>query len=443
MEFNEFDSIKIGLASPELIRSWSYGEVKKPETINYRTLKPEKDGLFCEAIFGPQKDWECHCGKYKKIHYKGKICERCGVEVTRAKVRRERMGHIELATPVSHIWYFKGTPSRMSLLLEISPRTLEKVLYFTMYIITDVLSHSYSYELVEGDHVISPDDHFRDLLRMITVLKGKAKRINVIMPFVYEGRREKLDSHRESWDCAEMLKKLYELGIANLIVFDPHDARIENAVPLMSIEMPRCQFKMTSTLLNCFDSIKLDKDHTLVVSPDETGVSRAIFYASHLNLPLSLFYRKYTGKPGQNGKIFEYLGENVEGMDILLIDDMINSGNTMFRTAEQLKAAGAKDIYCLAPFALFTNGLEEFDKKYQEGIFKCICTTNLIYAPEELKTREWYLQANMVPYIGRIIDALNTDESIYDLINSTSRLQDLASQMKISDLIDEDDTETI
>ena len=138
MEFNEFDSIKIGLASPELIRSWSYGEVKKPETINYRTLKPEKDGLFCEAIFGPQKDWECHCGKYKKIHYKGKICERCGVEVTRAKVRRERMGHIELATPVSHIWYFKGTPSRMSLLLEISPRTLEKVLYFTMYIITDV-----------------------------------------------------------------------------------------------------------------------------------------------------------------------------------------------------------------------------------------------------------------------------------------------------------------
>ena len=138
MEFNEFDSIKIGLASPELIRSWSYGEVKKPETINYRTLKPEKDGLFCEAIFGPQKDWERHCGKYKKIHYKGKICERCGVEVTRAKVRRERMGHIELATPVSHIWYFKGTPSRMSLLLEISPRTLEKVLYFTMYIITDV-----------------------------------------------------------------------------------------------------------------------------------------------------------------------------------------------------------------------------------------------------------------------------------------------------------------
>ena len=134
---NAFDSIKIGLASPEQIRAWSYGEVKKPETINYRTLKPERDGLFCERIFGPTKDWECHCGKYKRIRFKGKICDRCGVEVTRAKVRRERMGHIELAAPVSHIWYFKGIPSRISLMLDISPRTLENVLYFSRYIVTD------------------------------------------------------------------------------------------------------------------------------------------------------------------------------------------------------------------------------------------------------------------------------------------------------------------
>ena len=137
MEFNAFDSIKIGLASPDQIRAWSYGEVKKPETINYRTLKPERDGLFCERIFGPTKDWGCHCGKYKRIRYKGKICDRCGVEVTRAKVRRERMGHIELAAPVSHIWYFKGIPSRIGLMLDISPRLLEKVLYFAAYIVTD------------------------------------------------------------------------------------------------------------------------------------------------------------------------------------------------------------------------------------------------------------------------------------------------------------------
>ena len=130
MEFNVFESIKIGLASPEKIREWSYGEVKKPETINYRTLKPERDGLFCERIFGPTKDWECYCGKYKRLRYKGKICERCGVEVTKSKVRRERMGHIELAAPVSHIWYFKGTSSRMGLLLNMSPRLLEKLLCF-------------------------------------------------------------------------------------------------------------------------------------------------------------------------------------------------------------------------------------------------------------------------------------------------------------------------
>ena len=137
MEFNVFESIKIGLASPDQIREWSHGEVEKPETINYRTLKPERDGLFCERIFGPTKDWECHCGKYKRLRYKGKICDRCGVEVTRAKVRRERMGHIELAAPVSHIWYFKGIPSRMGLILDMSPRLLEKVLYFASYIVTD------------------------------------------------------------------------------------------------------------------------------------------------------------------------------------------------------------------------------------------------------------------------------------------------------------------
>ena len=136
-ELNNFESIKIALASPEKIRQWSRGEVKKPETINYRTLKPEKDGLFCERIFGPQKDWECHCGKYRRVRYKGVVCDRCGVEVTKAKVRRERMGHIELAAPMSHIWYFKGIPSRMGLLLDMSPRSLEKILYFASYVVTN------------------------------------------------------------------------------------------------------------------------------------------------------------------------------------------------------------------------------------------------------------------------------------------------------------------
>ena len=313
----------------------------------------------------------------------------------------------------------------------------ESVRGHDIYVITDVLSRSLDLELVEGTHVISPDDQYIDLLRILSVLKGKANRVNVIMPFVYEGRREKLDSHRESYDCADMLKKLYKLGVSNLIIFDPHDERIANAVPLMSIDMPRCEFKMTSTLLNRFGSIKMDKDYTLVVSPDETGISRAIFYSSHLNLPLAFFYRYYYSKDGQVVKGFKYLGDDVDGKDILLIDDMINSGETMLRTAAKLKAYGAKDIYCLAPFGLFTDGLEVFDRAYEEGTFKCICTTNLIYAPAELKSREWYLAADMVPYVARIIDALNSDESIYDLINSTARLQDLASQIRLGEVFDE------
>ena len=180
MEFNTFESIKIGLASPEKIRDWSYGEVKKPETINYRTLKPERDGLFCERIFGPQKDWECHCGKYKRIRYKGKICDRCGVEVTRSKVRRERMGHIELAAPVSHIWYFKGLPSRMSLILDISPRVLEKVLYFALYIVTDPGS-------------------VKELSKMQTLTEKE-----------YRDLREKYEDDFEAGMGAESIKKLLE-----------------------------------------------------------------------------------------------------------------------------------------------------------------------------------------------------------------------------------------
>ena len=180
MEFNVFESIKIGLASPEQIRSWSYGEVTKPETINYRTLKPERDGLYCERIFGPTKDWECHCGKYKRIRFKGKICERCGVEVTRSKVRRERMGHIELAAPVSHIWYFKGIPSRMGLILDLSPRVLEKVLYFALYIVTDPGS-------------------VRELSKMQTLTEKE-----------YRDMREKYEDDFEASMGAEAVKKLLE-----------------------------------------------------------------------------------------------------------------------------------------------------------------------------------------------------------------------------------------
>ena len=210
MEFNAFESIKIGLASPEKIRSWSHGEVKKPETINYRTLKPERDGLFCERIFGPMKDWECHCGKYKRFRYKGKVCERCGVEITKSKVRRERMGHIELAAPVSHIWYFKGIPSRLGQMLDIQPRQLESVLYFGAYIVLDdggipeikkkqILSEKEYYELTENTVPTSEPKWVRkrsknSLWRSTLMLFPQSSAQNSMTPTVRRDSRSSRDS---------------------------------------------------------------------------------------------------------------------------------------------------------------------------------------------------------------------------------------------------------
>src|SRR5579864_6319611 len=175
LEVNDFDAIRISLASPEQIRSWSYGEVTKPETINYRTLKPEKDGLFCERIFGPTKDWECYCGKYKRVRFKGIVCDKCGVEVARSKVRRERMGHIELASPVSHIWYFKGTPSRIGLLLDLSPRNLERILYFALYVVTDIDEDARQRELMRLDEEFADLEQNLDgrVIERVDSLKGK------------------------------------------------------------------------------------------------------------------------------------------------------------------------------------------------------------------------------------------------------------------------------
>ena len=176
LEVNDFDAIRVSLASPEQIRSWSYGEVTKPETINYRTLKPEKDGLFCERIFGPTKDWECACGKYKRVRFKGIVCDKCGVEVARSKVRRERMGHIELASPVSHIWYFKGTPSRIGLLLDLSPRNLERILYFALYVVTNVNEEARALALANVEETIARQQQEREDLARERIAAAHEKR---------------------------------------------------------------------------------------------------------------------------------------------------------------------------------------------------------------------------------------------------------------------------
>ena len=317
----------------------------------------------------------------------------------------------------------------------------ESVRGHDVFIITDCVSPNLTIRLAEGEHIMSPDDHYRDLLRIVSTCVGKARRINVIMPFVYEGRTETRQNLRASLDCAAMLRQLYDLGVANFICFDPHDERIQNAVPLMGIEMPKSQYKLSKTLLDNFGSLKLDKNSTVVVSPDEMGVSRAIVYSSALSLPLGIFYRDrdYTIKvDGEHPiKTYRFLGDDITGKDVILIDDMINSGSTMLRTSTKLKSMGAKDIYCISPFGLFTDGLKRFDEAYADGIIRAVVCTNLIYHNEELLKRDWYYDADMVPYVARIIDGLNVDESVYDLIHSSTRLSDYVKQMRIGEIFDE------
>lgn len=314
-----------------------------------------------------------------------------------------------------------------------------------IFIITDVLSHNETLDIFGYKHVLSPDDHYRDLLRIVSTCSGKARRINVIMPFVYEGRQEKRETSNESMDVAAMLKQLYELGVANLIIFDPHDGRIANAVPLMGIDFPKSAYKIISTLLSTFDTFKLDKDKTIVVSPDESGVNRGIFYSSLLNLPLGIFYRDrdYSRKiDGEHPiKNYEYLGDDISGRDVLIIDDMINSGSTMLRTSKILKVHGARDIYCCATFGLFTDGLDTFDEAYEDGVIKSVLCTNLSYHTPDLLERKWYVNVDMIPYVARIIEAINANESVTDLINSTSRITDFLGQMRIGELFDEDEFE--
>ena len=308
-----------------------------------------------------------------------------------------------------------------------------------IFIISDVLSHEETFTLSGVPHYTSPDDHFRDLLRIIMAVSGKARRINVIMPFLYEGRQDHSIS-RESLDCAQMLKDLYNLGVANLIIFDPHDARIVNAVPLMGIEIPTSAYKIISTLISKNPGLHIDKDNLMIISPDEMAVSRAIFYASMLEVPLGLFYRDrdYTVVDEEGNhpiKEFRFLGDDPRDKDVLIVDDMINSGKTMLRTAKFLHEKGARKIFCAAPFGLFTEGLEPFNEAKEKKIIDQVYCTNLTYRPKELFNTKWYVDVNMTPYVARLIDAINVDESIGKLITPIEKFNSLLGQIRIEDVM--------
>ena len=280
---------------------------------------------------------------------------------------------------------------------------------------------------------MSPDDHYQDLKRIIAAVGGKARRITVIMPFLYESRQHKR-STRESLDCAIALQELVSMGVDNIITFDAHDARVQNAIPLNGFETVQPAYQFIKGLLSHVKDLSIDSDHMMVVSPDEGGMSRAIYIANVLGLDMGMFYKRrdYTQiVDGRNPIIaHEFLGSSVEGKDIIVVDDMISSGESVLEVAAALKKRKANRIFICATFGLFTNGLAKFDQAYEKGIIDDILTTNLIYQTPELLERPYYINCDMSKYIAYIIDTLNHDASISDLLNPSDRIQNLLTRYR-------------
>ena len=275
---------------------------------------------------------------------------------------------------------------------------------------------------------MSPDDHFQDVKRVIAAIGGKARRINVIMPFLYEGRQHKRTA-RESLDCALALQELTSLGVDNIITFDAHDPRVQNAIPLHGFETVTPTYQFTKALLKNVPDIKLDADHMMVISPDEGALSRAVYMANIIGLNVGMFYKRRDYSRIVDGRnpivAHEYLGTDLSGKDAIIIDDMISSGDSALDVAEELKRRNANRIFLATTFGLFTNGLEKFDKAFEDGLLYRVLTTNLVYQTPELLSRPWYINVDMSKYIAYLIDTLNHDASISDLLNPSARIQNI------------------
>ena len=308
-----------------------------------------------------------------------------------------------------------------------------------LYIMVDVCNHSLTYSLFGKENHMSPDDHYQDLKRIIAAVGGKARRITVIMPYLYESRQDKRSS-RESLDCAIALQELIKMGVDNIITFEAHDARVQNAIPLNGFETVRTTYQFIKALLKNIPDLKIDSDHMMVVSPDEGGMSRAIYLASVLGLDVGMFYKRRDYTKVVNGRnpiiSHEFLGGSVEGKTLLIIDDMISSGESILDVAGDLKKRNADRIFALATFGLFTSGLEAFDKAYENGIIDHVLTTNLIYQSPELLSRDWYISCDMSKYIAYIIDTLNHDASISDLLNPVERIASIIERYNKGELTD-------
>lgn len=305
----------------------------------------------------------------------------------------------------------------------------ESVRGYDLFIVADVFNYGVTHNIYGMEVPMTPDEHYANLKRAISAVAGKAHRITVIMPMLYEGRQHKR-SNRESLDCALALQELCNMmGVDNIITFDAHDPRVQNAIPLHGFENVQPVYQMIKALVNHVPDLMLDNDHMMVISPDEGGMGRGIYYSTVLGLELGMFYKRRDYSRVVNGRnpivAHEFLGDNVDGKDVMIVDDMISSGESMLEVATKLKELGAKRIFVFSSFGLFCEGLKSFDKAYADGIISKVFTTNLVYRTPELLKREWYCEVDMSKYVSYIIDTLNHDMSISNLLNPADRIDAL------------------
>ncbi len=300
-----------------------------------------------------------------------------------------------------------------------------------IFIIADVTNHSMTYNMCGYTNHYSPDDHYQDVKRIISAIGGKAKRINVIMPFLYESRQHRRTA-RESLDCALMLQELIDMGVENIITLDAHDPRVQNSIPLSGFESVQCTYQFVKAICNNVDDLIFDNEHMMVISPDEGGTNRAVYLANVLGINMGMFYKRRDYSKIINGHnpivAHEYLGQDVEGKDVFIIDDMISSGESMIDVATELKKRKAKRIFVLTTFGLFANGLEIFDKAVESGIINNVFTTNAVYQPPELLERDYYVSCDLSKYIAYIIDTLNHDTSLSDLLNPYDKIHSIVAR---------------
>lgn len=303
-----------------------------------------------------------------------------------------------------------------------------------LFILTDITNHSLTYKMNGFVNHMSPDDHYQDLKRLIAALAGKAHRINVIMPFLYEGRQHKRTG-RESLDCAMMLDELARMGVSNFVTFDAHDPTVQNAAPICGFDNFLPFYQFLRALLNAENDLIIDKEHTVVISPDEGALDRAIYFATVMGVDTGMFYKRRDYSTIINGKnpivAHEFLGDNIDGKDVIIVDDMISSGESMLDTARQLKAMNAKRVFICCTFGLFTNGLQAFDEAYEKCYFDRVITTNLTYQPPELSQRAYHIEADMSKFMASIIDFMNHDVSMQSVITPTEKIHDIVNKYNL------------